>query len=79
MFIFDILNGFVLCPELLAMIIGLRIPLLYTCNLDLFIIPHYRTNSGAYSFLPRAFRLANTISHYLDFLNSTHVNFKHNT
>lgn len=78
MFIFDIINGFVLCPELLVMI-GFRIPRLYTRNLDLFVIPHYRTNSGAFSFLPRALRLANLISHHLDFFNSTRVNFKLNT
>jgi len=66
MLIFDILNGYVLCPELLAMI-GLRIPRQYTRNLDLFVIPHYKTNSGAFSFFPRALRLANTISHYFDF------------
>ncbi|KAF0758131.1 transformation/transcription domain-associated protein-like, partial [Aphis craccivora] len=67
MFIFDIINGFILCPELLVMI-GLRISRLYTRNLDLFVIPHYRTNSGAFSFLPRTLRLANLISHHLDFL-----------
>lgn len=78
MFIFDIINGFILCPELLVMI-GLRISRLYTRNLDLFVIPHYRTNSGAFSFLPRALRLANLISHHLDFFNSTRVNFKLNT
>jgi len=44
MFIFDILNGYVLCPGLLTML-GFRILLLFTCNRDLFVIPHYRTNS----------------------------------
>lgn len=78
MFIFDILNGYVLCPELLTMI-GLQISRLYMHNLDLFVIPHYRINSGTSYFLPRALRLANLISHHLDFFNSTRVNFKLNT
>jgi len=78
MFVFDILNGYVLCLELLAMI-GFWIPRLYTRNLDLFVIPHYRTNSGANSFFPRTLRLANKISYSLDFFNSIRDKFKINT
>jgi len=78
MFVFDTLNGHVLCPKLLVMI-SFRIPRLYTRNLDLFGTPHYRTNSGANTFLPRALRLANEISYSLDFFNFTRDNFKTNT
>lgn len=53
MFVFDALNGHVLCPELLAMI-SFRIPRLCTRNLDLFVIPHYWTNSRANSLLPKS-------------------------
>jgi hypothetical protein len=64
--------------ELLAMI-GFRVPQLYTRNLELFIIPHYRTNSGANSFFPRALRLVNKMSNQLDFFNSSRDNLKTNT
>lgn len=61
MFIFDTLDDHISCSELLAMI-GFRFPRLYTRNLDLFVILIYKINIGAFSFLPRALRLANTIS-----------------
>lgn len=59
--------------------IGIRIPHLYTHNLDLFVISHYRANSEASFFLPRALRVDNIISHSFDFFNSTRVNFKSNS
>jgi len=67
MFVFDILNEHVFCPELLA-IIGFQISPLDTRNLDLFVIPHYRTNSEANSFLSRAIQLAEKYPFHLIFL-----------
>jgi len=78
MFIFDILNGFVICPEILALI-NFRIPRKSTRNLDLFKIPFYKTNIGTNSFLPRVLFLANIISATLDFFNMSRYTFKANT
>ena len=78
MFIFDILNGFVICPEILALI-NFRVPRKNTRNLDLFKIPFYKTNIGTNSFLPRALFLANIISASLDFFNMSRYSFKANT
>jgi len=78
MFIFDILNGFVICPVILALI-NFRISRKNTLNLDFFKIPFYKTNTGTNSFLPRAFFLANIISASLDFFNMSRYSFKANT
>jgi hypothetical protein len=78
MFIFDILNKYALCPELLAMI-GFQILRLYTHNLDLFFIPNYKTNNKAFSFLPIVHGMANTIFYSLDIFNSIRDDFKFNT
>jgi len=52
---------------------------IYTRNLYLLVIPNYRTNSGAFSFLPGALQLANTISYTPNFFNPIRDNFKCNT
>ena len=75
MFIFNILNGFIICPKILALI-NFRIPRKNTRNLDLFKIPFYKTKIGTKSFLPRALFLPNIISATLDFLNMSHYTFK---
>jgi hypothetical protein len=65
MFVYDLINYNIVCPELLSEI-SFRIPYLITRNSELFLVPHYKTNSGTNSFFPRALMLANKICIHLD-------------
>jgi hypothetical protein len=50
MLVYDILNNFIECPELLYEI-DIRILCRNTRNLDLFVIPNFKTISGNNTFL----------------------------
>lgn len=66
MFIYDILNNIIECPELLSEIC-FHIPGRNTRIVDLFVVLNYSTNSGDDSFFSKAFILVNKISIKLDF------------
>jgi hypothetical protein len=65
MFIYDLINYNIVCPELLSEI-DFRIPYLITRNADLFFVPHFKTNSSTNYFLHRVLFLTNNICMYLD-------------
>lgn len=65
MFVYDLINYNIVCPELLSEI-SFRIPYLITRNSHLFLVPHYKTNSGTNSIFPRALILANKICIHSD-------------
>jgi len=65
MFIYDLINYNIVCPELLSEIC-FRFPYLITCNSDLYLVPHYKTNSDTNSFMDQALILANKICMYLN-------------
>jgi len=75
MFVYDLINYNIVCPELLSEI-SFRILYLITRNSDLFLVPHYKTNSGTNSFLPRALILANKMYIHLDIFFLTRSCFK---
>lgn len=65
----------ILCRRLLFKI-SIRIPYQNTCNLDLFLVPHYKNNIGTNSFLYCALILAYTICSYLNIFVLSRDHFK---
>jgi len=77
LFIYDLLNGFIDCPHLLALL-GIKVPTFFSRTNDSFVIPYYRKSYGANSFFPRALSLANKIYPSIDFFDSCRNKFKFN-
>jgi len=57
MFVYNLINYNIVYSKLMSEI-GFRIPYMFTRNSDLFLVPHYTTNSGTNNFFAYSFNFS---------------------